>query len=186
MCIHSCLVRKVVLLISFLLTVDLCASFGPASSWFGAHISSASNLQSNRIMQVSAAASEGTNGNKNEPESGEDLASSIATLRIEGPDSKGIVAAFAQTLYGHGCNMIDSEQHSDESADRFFQRIVFDYGNMHTDRVSLETGINEVCNRFGMTSYTNWGDAKKKVWYVASFVKSCSVQLCTRLSQICY
>merc|ERR1712194_380352 len=72
-----------------------------------------------------------------------------ATIRIEGPDSKGIVAAFAQLLYGHGCNIIDAEQHSDVEANRFFQRIVFDYGSMHTDRISLTKGIEEVGARFG-------------------------------------
>ena len=30
----------------------------------------------------------------------------IATLRIVGPDGKGIVAAFGQLLYGHGSNII--------------------------------------------------------------------------------
>ena len=88
----------------------------------------------------------------------------VAILRIEGPDSKGIVAAYAQLLYGHGCNIIDAEQHTDAAASRFFQRIVFDYGTMHTDRVSLQTGINEVCSRFDMVSYINWGESKKKIW----------------------
>jgi predicted amino acid-binding ACT domain protein len=86
----------------------------------------------------------------------------VAILRIEGPDSKGVVAAYAQLLYGHGCNIIDAEQHAAE--ERFFQRIVFDYGTMHTDRISLQTGINEVCSRFEMTSYLNWGESKKKIW----------------------
>ena len=29
--------------------------------------------------------------------------SKIAVLKIHGPDKKGIVAAFSQLLYGHGC-----------------------------------------------------------------------------------
>jgi predicted amino acid-binding ACT domain protein len=88
----------------------------------------------------------------------------VAILRIEGPDSKGIVAACAQLLYGHGCNIIDAEQHTDQAVSRLFQRIVFDFGTMHTDRISLQTGINEVCSRFGMISYLNWGESKKKIW----------------------
>ena len=78
-------------------------------------------------------------------------------------DKKGIVAAFAQLLYGHGCNIIDAEQHTDVDANRFFQRIVFDYGDMHTDRISLSSGIDEVCTRFGMTHNINWGERKKNV-----------------------
>ncbi|KAL7531317.1 hypothetical protein ACHAXR_003971 [Thalassiosira sp. AJA248-18] len=100
-------------------------------------------------------------------------ASKVATILIEGPDKKGIVAAFAQLLYGHGCNIIDAEQHTDVDAKvryvyfsfikRFFQRIVFDYGSMHTDRISLSNGINEVCARFDMTQNIDWADKKKKV-----------------------
>jgi len=84
-----------------------------------------------------------------------------ATLRVEGPDSKGIVAAFAQLLYGHGCNIVDAEQHTD--GNRFFQRIVLDYGTLHTDRISLTRGIDEVCQRFGMTKDIDWGDSPKKM-----------------------
>lgn len=78
-------------------------------------------------------------------------------------DKKGIVAAFAQLLYGHGCNIVDAEQHTDVDANRFFQRIVFDYGDMHTDRISLSSGIDEVCTRFGMAHNINWGERKKNV-----------------------
>jgi formyltetrahydrofolate deformylase len=83
-----------------------------------------------------------------------------AILRIEGPDTKGIVAAFAQVLFGHGCNVLDSEQHSDVTENRFFQRIKFDCTSMHTDRVSLEAGIQQVCERFSMNYKLNWGDSK--------------------------
>ena len=96
-------------------------------------------------------------------EGGVTSSSKIATIRIEGPDGMGIVAAFAQLLYGHGCNIIDAEQHTDVDANRFFQRIVFDYSSMHTDRFSLTNGIQEVCARFGMEHNVDWGGTKKKV-----------------------
>ena len=89
--------------------------------------------------------------------------SKVATIRIEGPDGKGLVAAFAQLLYGHGANIIDAEQHTDVDHNRFFQRIVFDYSSIHTDRISLTSGISEVCNRFSMNHYIDWGEAKKKI-----------------------
>jgi formyltetrahydrofolate deformylase len=92
----------------------------------------------------------------------------IATLRIVGPDGKGIVAAFGQLLYGHGSNIIDSEQHTDVEAKRFFQRIVFDYSALHTDKTSLSNGIQEVCTRFGMTHAIDWGESKKKICIMVS------------------
>ena len=91
-----------------------------------------------------------------------------AILRVCGPDANGIVAAFSQVLYGHGCGIVDSEQHTDHSANLFFQRIHFDYSKMHTDRISLTSGIREVCERFSMKSELNWGDKRKKICVMVS------------------
>src|SRR5690242_17083922 len=75
----------------------------------------------------------------------------LATLLVACPDRKGIVASLAQVLYGHGANIIDSDQHTDTFAGMFFQRLHFDMSTLTTDRVSLEAGIREVAQRFGMT-----------------------------------
>lgn len=91
-----------------------------------------------------------------------------AILRVHGPDANGIVAAFSQLLYGHGCGIVDSEQHTDHSKKLFFQRIHFDYSKMHTDKISLMTGIKEVCERFNMKSELNWGEKRKKVCVMVS------------------
>lgn len=98
---------------------------------------------------------------------------SIGTLRIHGPDSNGIVAAFAQTLYGHGCGIVASEQHTDHEQKKFFQRISFDFGQMFTDRITLANGINEVCKRFGMESMLEWGQQRKKVAIMVSKYDHC-------------
>jgi formyltetrahydrofolate deformylase len=75
-----------------------------------------------------------------------------ATLLVCCPDRKGLVAALAQVLYGHGANILDADQHTDPIAGQFFQRIKFDLTDLHTDRTSLETAISEVAARFSM----NW------------------------------
>jgi len=75
-----------------------------------------------------------------------------ATLLVCCPDRKGLVAALAQLLYGHGANILDADQHTDPVAGQFFQRIKFDLSELHTDRTSLETAISEVAQRFSM----NW------------------------------
>ena len=74
-----------------------------------------------------------------------------ATLLVCCPDRKGLVAALAQLLYGHGANILDSDQHTDPVAGQFFQRIKFDMSELHTDRRSLETAISEVADRFSMS-----------------------------------
>jgi formyltetrahydrofolate deformylase len=116
----------------------------------------------------------------NEMSSEEDGKKTLATLRVHGPDSQGIVAAFSQLLYGHGCGIFDSEQSTDRSFNLFFQRIHFDYGMMHTDRVSLEKGVSEVCERFDMTFQLNWGDSKKKVCIMVSKYDHCLWELLLR------
>ena len=79
------------------------------------------------------------------------MSAQVATLLVGCPDRKGIVASLAQVLYGHGANILDSDQHTDPVASLFFQRIRFDLSTLTTDRVSLEQGIREVGERFAMS-----------------------------------
>src|SRR6188768_4175424 len=55
-----------------------------------------------------------------------------ATLLVSCPDRRGIVAALAQVLYGHGANIFDSDQHTDPLAAQFFQRLHFDLTDLPT------------------------------------------------------
>ncbi|MDX1649694.1 MAG: formyltetrahydrofolate deformylase [Myxococcota bacterium] len=73
-----------------------------------------------------------------------------ATLLVTCPDARGIVAALAQVLHGHGANILDADQHTDPEAGKFFQRIRVDLSDLITDRVSLERALGEVAGRFGM------------------------------------
>jgi len=106
--------------------------------------------------------------------------SKIAVLRIHGPDKKGIVAAFSQLLYGHGCGIVHAEQSTDTAANLFFQRIAFDYSTMHTDRTAIEFGIKEVCERFDMVNHLNWNDEKKRVAIMVSKYDHCIWELLLR------
>ena len=93
-----------------------------------------------------------------------------AILLVHGPDRKGIVAAFSQTLFGHGCGIVSSEQHTDVESMVFYQRIVFDAAELHTDRVSLERGIEEVAGRLGMTCEVRWPKPKRVAIFVSKYV----------------
>ena len=92
-----------------------------------------------------------------------------AILLVHGPDRKGIVAAFSQTLFGHGCGIVSSEQHTDAESSVFYQRIVFDAAELHTDRVSLERGIEEVAGRLGMTCEVRWPKPKRVAIFVSKY-----------------
>jgi len=77
-------------------------------------------------------------------------ANETATLLVTCPDRRGIVAALAQLLHGHGANILDSDQHTDTAAGVFFQRIRFDLAELVTDRTTLGSAIDEVAERMGM------------------------------------
>ncbi len=78
------------------------------------------------------------------------LGPEVGILLVSCPDRKGIVATLAQVLYGHGLNILDSDQHADLVAGVFFQRLRFDLEGLRTDRITLENAIAETAERFGM------------------------------------
>jgi len=104
----------------------------------------------------------------------------LATLLVSCPDRKGLVAALAQLLYGHGCNILDADQHTDPAASMFFQRIRFDLAELHTDRVGLERGITDVAQRFEMTWRLSYESKRKKVAIFVSKVDHCLYDLILR------
>jgi formyltetrahydrofolate deformylase len=104
----------------------------------------------------------------------------LATLLVSCPDRRGIVATLAQALYGHGANILDSDQHSDPVAQLFFQRIRFDLSELHTDRGSLERALAEVAGRFQMSYRLAFSDKKKRVALFVSKYDHCLYDLLLR------
>jgi formyltetrahydrofolate deformylase len=103
-----------------------------------------------------------------------------ATLLVICPDRRGIVAALAQLLHGHGANILDSDQHTDPVAAKFFQRIRFDAAELLTDRGSLERALGEVAERFGMTWQLAWEGVRKRVAIFVSKYDHCLWDLLLR------
>ena len=104
----------------------------------------------------------------------------VATLLVACPDRKGLVASLAQLLYGHGANILDSDQHSDPVEGQFFQRIRFDLASLTTDRHTLESGIREVAQRFAMDWRLEYGHRLKRVAIFASKQEHCLYDLLVR------
>ncbi|MEO7094651.1 MAG: formyltetrahydrofolate deformylase [Polyangiales bacterium] len=104
----------------------------------------------------------------------------VATLLVACQDRKGLVASLAQVLYGHGANILDSDQHSDPVAGMFFQRLRFDLSTLTTDRVSLETGIREVGERMQMDWKLSYGNRVRRVAIFVSKQDHCLYDLLLR------
>ncbi|HEX3773510.1 MAG TPA: formyltetrahydrofolate deformylase [Polyangiaceae bacterium] len=103
-----------------------------------------------------------------------------ATLLVSCPDRRGIVAALAQVLYGHGANILDSDQHTDSVAAQFFQRLHFDLSELQTDRGTLERAIREVAERFAMRYELCYQSRKKRVAIFVSKYDHCLYDLLLR------
>ncbi len=103
-----------------------------------------------------------------------------AVLLVTCPDRRGIVAALAQLLHGHGANILDADQHTDPDVATFFQRIRFDASELHTDRIALERAIAEVAERFGMQWRLAWGRERKRVAIFVSRYDHCLWDLLLR------
>ena len=105
---------------------------------------------------------------------------STGTLLVSCPDRRGIVAALAQTLYGHGANILDADQHTDPVALQFFQRIRFDLSEMHVDRKTLERAVGEVAERFEMRWQMLLASERKRVAIFVSRYDHCLWDLLLR------
>jgi len=103
-----------------------------------------------------------------------------ATLLVSCPDRRGLVAALAQLLYGHGINILDADQHTDAEAGIFFQRIRVDLAEMHGDRHTLEGAIAETAERFGMRWRITYGDRRARVAILVSKTSHCMHDLLLR------
>ena len=105
---------------------------------------------------------------------------STASLLVSCPDRRGLVAALAQLLYGHGANILDADQHTDGKAGVFFQRIVFDLAEIHTDRLALEHAIAEVADRFEMQRSISYSQEPKRTAIFVSRTDHCLYDLLLR------
>jgi formyltetrahydrofolate deformylase len=102
------------------------------------------------------------------------------TLLVSCADRRGLVAALAQVLHGHGANILSADQHRDGTAGQFFQRIHFDIAELLCDRVTLQRAIGEVAERFGMRVRLSYADYKPKVAIFVSQYDHCLYDLLWR------
>jgi formyltetrahydrofolate deformylase len=103
-----------------------------------------------------------------------------ATILVSCPDRRGLVAALAQLLYGHGINILDADQHNDAASNQFFQRVHVDLSEMHADRITLERALKEVGERFQMRMRIAYADRRKRLAILVSKYDHCLHDLVLR------
>lgn len=65
-------------------------------------------------------------------------------LTVHGPDRPGIVAAVTSLLAGHGANIVELDQYSDDAGSAFFQRTEFYVENYPAVRPGIEADLDRV------------------------------------------
>lgn len=110
----------------------------------------------------------------------------FASLRLHGPDKKGIVAACSHALDKFGCGIVQSETWTDRIEHLFFQRILFDYDHEHMEsgkrvihpeiQMAIDDEMIQLQKRFGLNSLDiNWRTKPKKVAIFVSKYDHCLV-----------
>jgi formyltetrahydrofolate deformylase len=98
-------------------------------------------------------------------------------LTLSCPDKVGLVRAVSSWLFGHDCNILDSDQFRDIASDTFFMRVHFE--GDHQLEV-LKSSFKQVASEYSMSSEI-WAKTKKlKVLVLVSKLDHCLVDLLYR------
>jgi formyltetrahydrofolate deformylase len=74
-----------------------------------------------------------------------------AILLVRCPDAKGLVAGVAGFLYGHGANILSTDEHRDDETGQFLMRVEWDLEGFGLDRESFARAFESaVARRFRM------------------------------------
>jgi formyltetrahydrofolate deformylase len=73
-----------------------------------------------------------------------------ATLLIDCPDQRGIVAAVSEFLYRHGANILHADQHQDADQHLFFMRVEWDLDGFALALDQLTAAFAPIAERFAM------------------------------------
>ena len=73
-----------------------------------------------------------------------------ATLLIDCPDRKGLVATISTFLYTHGANILHADQHQDNDVGLFFMRVEWDLDGFDLDEAGFRAEFAPIAESFEM------------------------------------
>ena len=103
-----------------------------------------------------------------------------ATLLINCPDQRGIVARLSTFVFEHGGNIVDSDHHSDLAAGRFLGRIEWELEGFGLSREALPERVRAVAEPFGGSWSLHFSDEVPKVALWCSKQDHCLLDLLWR------
>jgi formyltetrahydrofolate deformylase len=106
--------------------------------------------------------------------------SARAVLLVSCADQRGIVAAVATFVADHGGNVIDLQQHTDDTDSAFFQRVEFELDDFRLRREEIGGAFAPTADRFGMRWSLRFTDQRPRLAILASREPHCLHDLLNR------
>ncbi len=103
-----------------------------------------------------------------------------ARLLITAPDRPGLVAAIAGFVATHGGSIVDADQHTDEGAGTFFQRIEFRVDGFDLDREQLPAALLPITEPLDMRWQLRYSDEVRRIGILVSRQAHCLYDLLSR------
>ncbi|MBA3975937.1 MAG: formyltetrahydrofolate deformylase [Candidatus Solibacter sp.] len=105
-----------------------------------------------------------------------------ASLLIDCPDAKGLVASVSGFLYQHGANILHSDQHRDDEQGLFFMRNEWDLADFALDEPAFAAAFTPLAARFGMNWRVEYSSNPLRVAILVSKQLHCLSDLLERFS----
>jgi formyltetrahydrofolate deformylase len=103
-----------------------------------------------------------------------------ATLLIDCPDQRGIVAAVSEFLYRHGANIVHADQHQDAELQLFFMRVEWELADFTLPLDQFAAAFAEISARFAMKYRLERSTQKKRLALFVSQYDHCLADLLYR------
>lgn len=108
------------------------------------------------------------------------LAKNTATLLINCPDTRGIVAAIADFLYQHNANILHADQHQDAENNLFLMRVEWDLAGFNLTEAEFEAQFTAIAARFNMDWQLKLSQHKTRMAIMVSQYDHCLADLLHR------
>ena len=104
-----------------------------------------------------------------------------ATLLINCPDRRGLVASIANFLYHHGGNILHADQHQDRELGLFFMRVEWDLSDFDIERNAFEKHFKPLADSLQMSWRISYSDEHHHVAVFVSRQLHCLVDFLHRV-----
>ncbi len=107
-------------------------------------------------------------------------AKNTATLLINCPDTRGLVAAIADFLYQHNANILHADQHQDAENNLFLMRVEWDLAGFNLSEAEFELQFAAIATRFNMQWQLKLSQHKTRMAIMVSQYDHCLADLLHR------